>query len=362
MLHLKNTLGFCAALLGTTTIAMADTIADIAPAAGTPAYADADFLSNYVTLPSGPRVHYLDEGQGEVPLLLIHGIPTQAYAWRKVIPHLAQNHRVIAIDQPNWGFSDKTPHVNNGVPCTGDYAGWLGEFVDELGVDKVRLVVFDMGFTGFLYAARNPDEIDGIAFFETVLGPIPRDQAPPFINAILSDQGEKLILEDDFFVETLLLNNAFNGAPQAPFRTMVRDLTEAEANVYRAPLATPEARQAILFDRDCLGFMGAHATDPGTDAQKEKNLGEFMEFAQYLATTDTPRLAIFGNPGIVMPAMLEGFVTGQMPPEQGGWTSTETVTTAHMEAETYHYWPEENNGAPAELAAHISNWITATSK
>jgi haloalkane dehalogenase len=336
-------------------VARADEI--VRPEAGAPAYAGYPYAAHYARLPSGPRVHYLDEGEGEVPLLLVHGIPTQAYVWREVIPHLAQSQRVIAIDQPNWGYSDHTPDVRGGVPCAGHYADWIGEFVDTLGLEKVRLVLFDMGFTGFLYAARNPDEVAGIAFFETVLGPLPRDRVPPFIEAVLSEEGVALSTEANFFTETLLFNNAFNGAEPLPFRTMTRDLEDAEAAVYHRARPTPAHRQAELFDRECLGFVGARESDPGTPAQKAQNLAEFTEFATYLATTDTPRLAIFGNPGLVMPAMLQGIVTGTVPPEQGGWQSTETVSVAHMSAPTLHYWPEERNGAPEELAGHILEWI-----
>lgn len=349
---LKN-FGIAGALVATTLPALAETTqftTDQKP------YPGSDLVSNYVTLPSGPRVHFLDEGEGDVPLLLVHGIPTQAYTWRHVIAELSQSNRVIAIDQPNWGLSDKTPHVNNGVPCTGDYAGWIAEFVAELGVEKLRIVAFDMGFVSFLYAARNPDAVDGIAFFETAPGPIPRDLAPPFLNLLLTPEGERLVLEDNYFVETLLLNNAHNGAGDPPFRTAMRDFTDAEAAVYRAPFETEDQRAALLFDQECLGFVGDKPTDPASPERKAQSLAEFAEFGSYLATTQTPRLVLFGNPSLVMPAALEPVFTGKAPPEMS-WPSTDTVTIAHMQSPTLHYWPEETNGAPQELAGHIQTWL-----
>lgn len=334
--------------------------AQSAPAAGK-AYEGYDYQSHYITLKSGNRVHYLDEGDGDVPLLLIHGMPTQAYLWREVIPGLARNNRVIAIDLPNWGKSDLTPNVRDGVPCAGDYAGWIGEFIDALGLSKVRLVVHDMGFVGLLYAARNPGQVDGVVLFETAIGPFPRDMAPPFLEAFFAPNGDQVLVDQNYMVETLLFNNAFNGAGDPPFRTMTRNLSEAERAVYYEPFKTHEGRRAMLFDRECLGFVGARATDPGSDERKTQNLAEFMEFGQYLSTTDTPRLVVFGNPGFVLPKQpMEAIVTGQAPAEMGAWQNADTVTTAQITAPTLHYWQEENNGAPQELALLIQRWLDET--
>src|SRR5579864_5010116 len=55
---------------------------------------------------NGLRVHYIDEGQGEC-ILCLHGEPTWSYLYRKMIPLLAQDHRVIAMDFVGFGRSDK---------------------------------------------------------------------------------------------------------------------------------------------------------------------------------------------------------------------------------------------------------------
>ena len=54
----------------------------------------------------GIRIHYVDEGSGEV-VLCLHGEPTWSYLYRKVIPILATRHRVIAMDFAGFGRSDK---------------------------------------------------------------------------------------------------------------------------------------------------------------------------------------------------------------------------------------------------------------
>ena len=67
-----------------------------------------DFDPNYVEI-QGYRVHYIDEGprDGEV-VLMLHGEPTWAYLYRKMIPIFVDaGYRAIAPDLIGFGRSDK---------------------------------------------------------------------------------------------------------------------------------------------------------------------------------------------------------------------------------------------------------------
>ena len=58
------------------------------------------------------EVHYLaygEKGEGS-PIIFLHGIGSWSYSWRRLIPILAQEHRVIAFDATGHGFSDKPFH------------------------------------------------------------------------------------------------------------------------------------------------------------------------------------------------------------------------------------------------------------
>ncbi|HTO58386.1 MAG TPA: alpha/beta fold hydrolase, partial [Pseudomonadales bacterium] len=73
-----------------------------------PGYA---FAPHYATVPDGDggslRMHYVDEGRGEV-VLCLHGQPTWSYLYRKMVaPLVATGHRVIAPDLIGFGRSDK---------------------------------------------------------------------------------------------------------------------------------------------------------------------------------------------------------------------------------------------------------------
>jgi len=55
----------------------------------------------------GARVHYVDYGKGDDALVLIHGWTQNIDAWRDQIPEFAKHYRVIALDLPGHGLSDK---------------------------------------------------------------------------------------------------------------------------------------------------------------------------------------------------------------------------------------------------------------
>ena len=64
----------------------------------------------------GARVHYVNYGKGDEALVLIHGWTQSIDAWRDQIPEFAKHHRVIAIDLPGHGKSDKPQLTNESVP------------------------------------------------------------------------------------------------------------------------------------------------------------------------------------------------------------------------------------------------------
>jgi len=63
------------------------------------------FTSRYVDT-GEVRLHAVIGGDGP-PLLLVHGWPQTWYAWRMLMPALARDFQVIAVDQRGIGLSDK---------------------------------------------------------------------------------------------------------------------------------------------------------------------------------------------------------------------------------------------------------------
>jgi pimeloyl-ACP methyl ester carboxylesterase len=88
----------------------------------------------------GNRVAYLDEGAGDV-LLLVHGIGGSSDCWRDVVHKLATRHRVIAVDLLGHGESDKP----RGDYSLGAFAVWLRDFLDALNLGEVTVVGHSFG-------------------------------------------------------------------------------------------------------------------------------------------------------------------------------------------------------------------------
>lgn len=64
----------------------------------------------------GARVHYVNYGKGDEALVLIHGWTQNIDAWRDQIPEFAKHYRVIALDLPGHGKSDKRQFTKESVP------------------------------------------------------------------------------------------------------------------------------------------------------------------------------------------------------------------------------------------------------
>ncbi|MBI3692390.1 MAG: alpha/beta fold hydrolase [Mycolicibacterium aromaticivorans] len=88
----------------------------------------------------GDQVAYLDEGQGDV-ILLLHGMAGSSQTWRQMIRPLSRRYRVIAPDLPGHGSSDK-PRSDYSL---GAFAVFLRDLLDELGVTHATVVGQSLG-------------------------------------------------------------------------------------------------------------------------------------------------------------------------------------------------------------------------
>ncbi len=106
---------------------------------------DYNFSSNYMEVEEGLRLHYLDEGEKDNPIvLLLHGEPSWSYLYRKMIPILSKNNfRVIAPDLIGFGKSDKL--VNKQDYSYQEHIDWLITFIRTLDLKKVILFCQDWG-------------------------------------------------------------------------------------------------------------------------------------------------------------------------------------------------------------------------
>jgi pimeloyl-ACP methyl ester carboxylesterase len=141
------------------------------------------FTSQYVDT-GKLRLHAVTGGAGP-PLLLVHGWPQTWYAWRMLMPALARDFSVVAVDQRGIGLSGKP----TGGYDTATLASDLVALMDALGHPRFALYGTDVGMPiAYALAADHRDRVDRLAVSEAPLpgiSPSPPLFLPPPLNAML---------------------------------------------------------------------------------------------------------------------------------------------------------------------------------
>lgn len=99
-----------------------------------------------------------------IPVVLLHGIVSQSYSWRNILPALAsQGTRAIAPDWIGYGFS-ATPEKRDFAYTPEAFITALAGFIQALEIEKFSLVVQGfLGSVGLQYALRHPEQIANLA-------------------------------------------------------------------------------------------------------------------------------------------------------------------------------------------------------
>ena len=188
----------------------------------------------------GLRTFVREEGSGD-PVVLMHGLPTSSYLYRKVIPEVAQRgFRALSFDLPGLGMTDR--------PKDFDYTlAGLGRFsyaaVDALGLDRFHLVVHDAGGpVGFDLAVRCGDRIASLTILNTVLGvgrtPFPGELYARFASQLRGPMRSPVAWRQLMYAVGIANRSA---------------TTDAEVDVYRALLLEPDGGAGYLRIMGLLG-------------------------------------------------------------------------------------------------------------
>ncbi len=142
------------------------------------------FSPNYINVDDGEggelRIHYLDEGEGEL-LLCLHGQPTWSYLYRKMIPVFVEaGYRVIALDLVGFGKSDKPTSRDDYTYAS--HVHWINGFIRGLELNKITMVCQDWGgLIGLRVLTENLDRFARVVAANTGLPDaknIPDEMAP----------------------------------------------------------------------------------------------------------------------------------------------------------------------------------------
>lgn len=228
---------------------------------GLPGY---PFAPNYLEL-DGLRMHYVDEGGGS-PLLLLHGEPTWAYLYRKLIPLLGEVGRVVAPDYFGFGRSDKPTRVED-YSYDFHYRS-IERLSEELDLREVTVVVQDWGGPiGLRLAVEHPERIARLVILNTGIG-AGRAPSPEWLRFrdFMRRVGTDLV------------------ASQLIRLSCVSDPPDDVLAAYDAPFPTPESKAGVLAFPELVPTEADH---PSAAAM--------LEVRDALSRWERPTLVLFSD-------------------------------------------------------------------
>lgn len=273
----------------------------------------------------GKKIAYIEEGSGD-PIVLLHGNPTSSFLWRNVVPELIGSGRVIAPDLIGQGDSEKLPPADGpgrySLEVAYDYVAGLLDVIDAN--NNVTLVIHDWGSAiGFLWAMRHPNAVKGVAYMEGIVKPVSWAEWPEnavgIFKGFRSDKGEDLILNRNMFIEAVLPTS------------VLRELSSAEMDAYRAPHPDSDSRQVLLNWPRQIPIEGEPA----------EVVALVNEYGAFMAGSDIPKLFINAAPGSIL--------VGPQREYCRSWPNQTEVTVKGV-----HFVQEDS---PTEIGQAVANWL-----
>ncbi len=273
------------------------------------------------------ELYYLEVGSGD-PIVFLHGNPTSSYLWRNVIPYLEPHGRCLAVDYIGMGRSGK-PNIAYRLV---DHLAYIDAWLDALALTSLTLITHDWGVViGLQLARRYPDRVQAIALMEGHLHPIAHwddfdaDARIMFQQLRTPALGERMVLEENFFIETIL--------PAGTRRT----LSDAEMDVYRSPYRDKRARTPMLRWANEIPIAGepsdVHAIVTANQA--------------FLSAAAIPKLVLYASPGAIIGAA-----------EIARCMQTCQQLTAIDIGAGIHFLPEDQ---PDAIGTAIASWLASKS-
>ena len=191
---------------------------------GLPGYA---FEPRYMVEQGGLRMHYVEEGSGD-PVLLLHGEPSWAFLYRKMIPPLARVARVVAPDYYGFGRSDKPTQIED-YSYDFHYAS-IERLAAELDLREATVVVQDWGGPiGLRLAVEQPERVARLVILNTGIG-AGRAPSPEWLRfrEFMRRVGTEIV------------------PGQLVRISCVSHLEDDVVEAYNAPFPTPESKAGVL--------------------------------------------------------------------------------------------------------------------
>lgn len=183
-------------------------------------------------------IKYIDEGKGEV-LLLLHGVPSSSWLYRKMIYGLVdKGYRIIAPDM--LGFGNSANPKGYELYSEGNHGKRLIELMDHIGIDTWSHAMHDAGgLWTWEMMKQAPNRVSNLILFNTIIfesGFDPPMRMKPGLIAKVSMWGYR-----NGVTTNMLLNKLFD------FGLVDDDLTDKDVAGYKTPLKEGKTRGMYYF-------------------------------------------------------------------------------------------------------------------
>ncbi|MCA9522676.1 MAG: alpha/beta fold hydrolase [Myxococcales bacterium] len=230
-------------------------------------------------------LHVVEAGPADAEVvLLLHGWPTSSYLYRDVIPPLAQRYRVLALDLPGFGRSDKPLGASYGFRF---FEACIEELLSRLAIERLTLAVHDLGGPiGLYWAVEHPERLERLILLNTVIYP-EFSWAVKLFVAMTRIPGVR---------EWLVSPSGLRWSMRFGVVNKER-LTDERLAPYLAPFEGPNARRVLLKTGSSLSIRG------------------FARIAAAFGSLNVPTRIVYGERDRILPEVAETMarVRRQMP-------------------------------------------------
>ena len=116
----------------------------------------------------GTPIHYIERGSGPDAAVLIHGFLGHTYTFRYLIPELAKDHRVVAVDLKGFGYSGRLKKSDHSLT---EQARLVSRLMGKLGIERASLIGHSMGGeVAMRMATSHPERVDKLMLAASVSG------------------------------------------------------------------------------------------------------------------------------------------------------------------------------------------------
>jgi len=225
------------------------------------------------------NIHYLeagDQNSSDEVILLVHGWPTSSFLYRDMMVPLSQHHKVIAIDLPGFGDSDKDANASFSFRY---HAEIIQGLINTLGIKKVHLAVHDLGGPIALWWAKQHEEIiASYVLLDTIIYPEFSWAVKLFVGMTMMP-GVKIWFSSPAGLKFAMKLGIKNKAR----------LTKQVLGAYQAPFQSKVDRTALLLSASKLHIKG------------------FDDIAKHIETTDKPICMVYAENDVILPEISETF-------------------------------------------------------